>query len=89
MRLKSNLMRSVDILSSTETARHSSPVLAAVWANFSMESAFACAKSRKERTWACDSRGPAAYRAATFSGSGEMALLVNILSKNLTFVKLN
>ena len=64
--------------------------------NLSMKSTFTPGKSKKERTYAADCRGPAAFRAATLSESGDIPSLQNTFPKNVTaqrwsllFIRLN
>ena len=58
-------------------------------ANPYMKSAFAPAKNRKDRTSAADCGGPAAFRAATLSGSGDIPSLENTFPKNFIAQKLS
>ena len=58
-------------------------------ANPSMKSAFAPAKNRKELPSAADCGGPAAFRAATLSGPGDIPSLENSYPKNFTARRLS
>ena len=58
-------------------------------ANLSMKSAFAPAKNRKYRTSAADCGGPAAFRAVTLSGLGDIPSLENTFPRSFTTRRLS
>ena len=57
--------------------------------NLSMKSTFAPAKNRKDRTSTADCGVPAAFGAATLSGSGDMPSVENTFPKNFTARRLS